>query len=48
MKWCTLIRDQSLRDPLVFLGLFLIITMMDTIQYTPDIDAWREAQSLVE
>ena len=27
-----------------FLGLFLIITMMDTVQYTPDIDAYREAQ----
>jgi cytochrome c oxidase subunit 4 len=26
-----------------FLGLFLIITMMDAVQYTPDVDAWREA-----
>ena len=26
-----------------FLGLFLIIVMLDTIQYTPDIDAWRDA-----
>jgi len=27
---------------MAFLGLFLIITMLDTIQYTPDVDAWRE------
>jgi cytochrome c oxidase subunit 4 len=28
---------------LAFLGLFLIIVMMDTVQYAPDVDAWREA-----
>lgn len=28
---------------LAFLGLFLIIVMMDTVQYTPDVDAWRDA-----
>jgi cytochrome c oxidase subunit 4 len=28
---------------LVFLGLFLTICLLDTIQYTPDIDALRQA-----
>jgi cytochrome c oxidase subunit 4 len=28
---------------MAFLALFLIITMMDTIQYTPDVESWREA-----
>lgn len=28
MKWCTLIRDQSLREPLVFLGLFLLVASL--------------------
>jgi cytochrome c oxidase subunit 4 len=30
---------------MAFLGLFLIICMLDAIQYTPDVDAWREVQS---
>ncbi len=29
---------------LVFLGLFLSLTMLDTLQYQPDVKTWQESQ----